>query len=81
MFVLCIFRDMIDWDENITEPPPTKSISIEDLKMIGNGEKNLIDFIPKVMCHSIGKIPALKNKYNMFTTYTGLITIFFPSLS
>ena len=46
---------MIDWDENITEPPPTKSISVEDLKKIGSGEKKLTEFIPKVMCHSIGK--------------------------
>ena len=45
---------MIDWDGNITEPPPTKAISIEDLEKIGSGEKNLTDFIPKVMCHSIG---------------------------
>ena len=51
---------MIDWDENISEPPPTKKISIEDLKKIGSGEKQLTDFIPKVMCHSIGKKPALK---------------------
>ena len=57
----CYFsRDMITWDKNITEPPPTKSISIEDLKLIGNGEKKLSDFIPKVMCHSIGKILANK---------------------
>ena len=46
---------MIAWDKNITEPPPTKSISIDDLIMIGNGEKKLTDFIPKVMCHSIGQ--------------------------
>ena len=46
---------MIDWDKNISEPPPTKSISVEDLKKIGSGEKSLTDFIPKVMCHSIGK--------------------------
>ena len=46
---------MIDWDENITEPPPTKTISNEDLVKIGTGEKHLTDFIPKVMCHSIGK--------------------------
>ena len=51
---------MIDFNENISEPPPTKNISIEDLKKIGNGEKNLTDFIPKVMCHSIGKKLALK---------------------
>ena len=51
---------MIDWDENISEPPPTKMISIEDLKMIGSGEKKLTDFIPKVMCHSIGKNNAFK---------------------
>ena len=53
---------MIDWDENITEPPPTKKISIEDLKKIGSGEKILTDFIPKVMCHSIGKKMPLKNR-------------------
>ena len=46
---------MINWDENVTEPPPTKSISIVDLKKIGSGEKSLTDFIPKVICHSIGK--------------------------
>ena len=46
---------MINWDENVTEPPPTKSISIVDLKKIGSGEKNLTDFIPKIICHSIGK--------------------------
>ena len=51
---------MIDWDDNITEPPPTKQISIEDLKKIGNGQKKLTDFIPKVMCHSIGKTIAFK---------------------
>ena len=52
---------MITWDKNITEPPPTKSISIEDLKMIGNGDKKLSDFIPKVMSHSIGKKTCPKN--------------------
>ena len=46
---------MINWDENISEPPPTKKISNVDLKKIGSGEKKLTDFIPKVMCHSIGK--------------------------
>ena len=46
---------MIHWDENISEPPPTKNISAEDLKKIGNGEKKLTDFIPRVMSHSIGK--------------------------
>ena len=51
---------MIEWDENITEPPPTKQISIEDLKKIGNGQKKLTDFIPKVMCHSIGNKMSLK---------------------
>ena len=45
---------MINWD-NTTEPPPTKNIPIEDLKKIGSGEKKLTDFIPKIMCHSIGK--------------------------
>ena len=44
----------LDWDkENITEPPPTKHISIDDLEKIANGEKNLTEFIPKVMSHSI----------------------------
>ena len=52
---------MIHWDENITEPPPTKSISLMDLKKIGSGEKKLTDFIPKVMCHSIGKNNAFRN--------------------
>ena len=46
---------MINWDENISEPPPTKNISIEDLKKIGSGEKKLTNFIPKIMCHSIGR--------------------------
>ena len=46
---------MINWDDNISEPPPTQSISVEDLKKIGSGEKSLTDFIPKVMSHSIGK--------------------------
>ena len=53
------FREMIDWDD-VSEPPPTKSISIADLRKIGSGEKDLTDFIPKVMCHSIGKKLALK---------------------
>ena len=44
----------MDWDkENITEPPPTKHISVEDLNKIATGEKDLTDFIPKVMSHSI----------------------------
>ena len=43
-----------DWDkENITEPPPTKNISIEDLNKIASGEADLTEFIPKVMSHSI----------------------------
>ena len=46
---------MINWDENISEPPPTKNISVGDLRKIGTGEKILTDFIPKVMSHSIGK--------------------------
>ena len=50
---------MIDWDKNISEPPPTKTISVEDLKKIGSGEKSLTDYIPKVMSHSIGKNNAL----------------------
>ena len=53
---------MINWDENISEPPPTKCISVDDLRKIANGEKNLTDFIPKVMCHSIGKKYAPRNK-------------------
>ena len=60
MFFCVCFRDMIDWETNITEPPPTKAISIEDLEKIGSGEKKLTDFIPKVMCHSIGKNNAFK---------------------
>ena len=52
-----------DWDkENISEPPPTKHISIEDLNKIVTGEKNLTCFIPKVMSHSIGKKHSLKSK-------------------
>ena len=47
--VLFYSRDMIDWDDNISEPPPTQSISVEDLKKIESGEKNLTDFIPKVV--------------------------------
>ena len=46
---------MINWDDNISEPPPTQSISVDNLKKIGSGEKSLTDFIPKVMSHSIGK--------------------------
>ena len=43
-----------DWDkENITEPPPTKHISLEDLNKIATGDKNITSFIPKVMSHSI----------------------------
>ena len=54
---------MINWDKNISEPPPTQSISVEDLNKIGSGEKKLTDFIPKVMCHSIGKNNTLSIKY------------------
>ena len=54
---------MIDWDENISEPPPTKSISTADLKKIGSGEKDLTDFIPKVMCHSIANERAVQNRH------------------
>ena len=60
---------MINWDKNVTEPPPTKSISIVDLKKIGSGEKHLTDFIPKVICHSIGKKHSLK-KYDQFVRNT-----------
>ena len=52
---------MINWD-NTTEPPPTKNIPIEDLKKIGSGEKKLTDFIPKIMCHSIGKKKGICKK-------------------
>ena len=46
------YKDMINWDnETITEPPPTKNISNDDLLKIGNGEKKLEDFIPKIFCH------------------------------
>ena len=52
--ILIIFCFVTDWDkENITEPPPTKHISIDDLNKIATGEKNLTCFIPKVMSHSI----------------------------
>ena len=45
---------LTDWDkENITEPPATKQISMDDLKKIATGEKHLTEFIPKVMSHSI----------------------------
>ena len=54
---------MIDFNENISEPPPTKNISIEDLKKIGKGEKDLTDFIPKVMCHSIANERAVQNTH------------------
>ena len=43
-----------DWDkENVSEPPPTKHISEDDLNKIATGEKNITAFIPKVMSHSI----------------------------
>ena len=52
---------LLDWDkEHISEPPPTKHISIQDLNNIATGEKTLKDFIPKVMSHSIGKIYVSK---------------------
>ena len=58
-----------DWEkENITEPPATKHISIDDLNNIATGEKDIKDFIPKVMCHSIGK--------NILFNYWGLFLIF-----
>ena len=45
-------KDMINWNnETITEPPPTKSISNDDLLKIGNGSKKLEEFIPKIFCH------------------------------
>ena len=56
---------MIDWDDSVTEPPPTKKISVEDLKMIGTGEKNLTEFIPKVISHSIGKKHAINGSKNI----------------
>ena len=47
---------MVDWSnkENVTENPATMHISNDDLLKIASGEKNLIEFIPKVMSHSIG---------------------------
>ena len=59
------YRDMVDWSnkENLTENPATKHISYNDLLKIGTGEKNLTEFIPKVMSHSIGKKHAIK-KYD-----------------
>ena len=58
---MIIFLFLTDWDkENITEPPPTKHISLEDLNKISSGEKHLAEFIPKVMSHSIGKQHAFK---------------------
>ena len=56
---------MVDWSnkENLTENPATKHISEDDLLKIGSGEKNLTEFIPKVMSHSIGKRDALR-KYD-----------------
>ena len=67
---------MINWDKNISEPPPTKSISVDDLRKIGNGEKKLTEFIPKVMSHSIGKKLSKRNEDNILeltiphTSYT-----------
>ena len=56
------YRDMVDWSkkENLTENPATQHISNDDLFKIGTGEKNLIEFIPKVMSHSIGNIHDFK---------------------
>ena len=53
---------MVDWSNkgNLTENPATMHISNDDLMKIGSGVKNLIEFIPKVMSHSIGKIHAFK---------------------
>ena len=55
------YRDMVDWSnkKNLTENPATQHISNDDLFKIGTGEKNLTEFIPKVMSHSIGKKPGL----------------------
>ena len=66
------YRDMVDWSrkENLTENPATKHISNDDLFKIGTGEKNLIEFIPKVMSHSIGKRHAFK-KYTQFFLIPG----------
>ena len=47
------YDEMINWHaEEITEPRPTMAISDSDLKDIGTGEKNLEDFISKIICHS-----------------------------
>ena len=60
-FSIIMIFILLDWDkEHISETPPTKHISIQDLNNIATGEKNLKDFIPKVMSHSIGKIHAFK---------------------
>ena len=55
------YRDMVDWSnkKNLTENPATQHISNDDLFKIGTGEKNLTEFIPKVMSHSIGKMYAI----------------------
>ena len=59
---------MVDWSnkENLSENPATKHISEDDLLKIGTGEKNLKEFIPKVLSHSIGKKHALNNLTYLF---------------
>ena len=48
--IICFFP--LDWNkEPMSEPPPTKTISNDDLMKIGSGEKKLEDFIPKVFSH------------------------------
>ena len=58
------YRDMVDWSnkKDLTENPATQHISNDDLIKIGTGEKNLTEFIPKVMSHSIGKVIACLKK-------------------
>ena len=58
---------MVDWSkkENLTENPATKHISYDDLLKIGTGEKNLTEFIPKVISHSIGKKHAINGSKNI----------------
>ena len=72
------YKDMIDWNkENITEPPPTKHISLEDMNKIVTGEKHLTDFIPKVMSHSIANercVQATSKKVRVRKGYTNVHT-------
>ena len=58
---------MIDWSkETITEPPPIKKVSIEDLEKLANGEKKLTEFIPKVVSHSIANERCVQQTYKKF---------------